>query len=181
MIMPKQSPNEPSLQIAVFDKDIGDGKDFFDSGLGCTWFDYDLHLFSRLEQATYLLEINNRPDHPACKETKLDLLLVSNRIWLEGGEQLVRAIRKHPRLNRLPIFLVASCNKKLVMPQPECWDTEWRASSNCDRDARIAAIPFERNLASDHPAHLNGIVCANNLAQTIPRIVDQLSEYWFQF
>ncbi len=177
----KTSPyflEDKPLQILFLDNDEKDARHFFNNGLGTTWFDYDLHIVTSEKEAARFIDrketaINARTGRP------LDLLLISNRCWPLGGQQLVSRVRSHDRLHSLPIYCVASCLKKQNSAEPQCWNTSWRRDTNCNEDARIAATPFTACLNETHETRLDGIICANNLEQEISSIHDQMTRYWF--
>ncbi len=164
--------DEP-IQIIFLDTNHKDARTFFENGLGNAWFDYDLHLILSAKDAEPFLDLDVSDHRPP------DLLLISNRCWNEETERLVRRIRADKKLASLPIFCVASCQKKINSPVPQCWDPEWRIETNCDKDARITAIPFKSYLTSKSNAQLNGIICANNLDGEISNIIDNMTANWF--
>ena len=119
----KTSPyfiDDAPLQILFFDKDSSSGRSFFNSGLGTTWFDYDLHLIENLAEATDFLQPVQQ------NQRALDLLFISNTVWFEGGEQLVKQIRSNKHLARLPIYCIASCSHKLIYCDANCPNKDWR-------------------------------------------------------
>ena len=166
--------DDTPIQILFLDGEARDGREFFDQGLGNTWFDYDLHILDKLEKAIGFLETSQ------ANRRNLDLLLISGDLWPRGGESFVRQLRSTPALKKLPIYCIISCAKKLNLPAPKCWDTKWRQETRCDGDARATSIPFEPFIASGHPAHINGTLCANNIGSELSSIVDHMTNYWFQ-
>ena len=172
----KTSPyfiDDTPMQILFFDKDANSGRKFFNLGLGTVWFDYDLHVIDALASATEFLR-------PVTKNQRaLDLLFISNSIWHEGGEHLVEQIRSNPTLADLPIYCVASCSHKLVVGDSNCMNENWRQQNNCNQYAKIAFEPFQPCLASNHPAHLHGVLCGNNINKEITNIINNMSQYWF--
>ena len=105
--------------------------------------------------------------------------LSSNSVWFTGGEQLVEQIRANHQLADLPIYCVASCSHKIVVGNANCTSKDWRQSTNCDHYSKIAALPFDPYLAADHPAHLQGVLCGNNIADEITNIINNMNQYWF--
>ncbi len=165
--------DDAPLQILFFDEDSRNGGNFFNSGLGTTWFDYDLHLVENIAEATDFL-------HPVKKNQRaLDLVFISNTIWSKGGEQLVKQIRSNQRLVRLPVYCVAACSHKLVVGNANCMDKDWRHATNCDHYSKVTANSFEPYLAADHPAHLHGVLCGNNIADEVSTIINNMNQYWF--
>ncbi len=165
--------DDAPLQILFFDKDSNSGRNFFNTGLGTAWFDYDLHLIGELAEAIEFLQ-------PVQKNRRaLDLLFISNTVWFEGGEQLVTHIRASQDLAKLPIYCVASCSHKLIVNEANCTNMDWRQATNCDLYAKHAAQPFEPNLQAGHPAHLHGVLCGNNINEEVTNIINTMNEYWF--
>ncbi len=165
--------DEP-IQIIFLDSNHQDARTFFENGLGNAWFDYELHLILCAKEAEPFLQGGKSEHRP------IDLLLISNRCWNEETEELVKHIRAHKKLASLPIYCVASCQKKNSSPSPhQCWDLEWRLETDCDKDARITAIPLRPRLDPNSRQHINGIVCANNLDQEISKIIDTMTANWF--
>ncbi len=161
------------LQILFIDANIDSGRQFFNSALGTTWFDYDLHMTSTPEDAMRFI----RPRDS--KERALDLLFISNKSWTEGGKEYVKQIRTHDTLGNLPIYCIASCVKKLRTPNPQCMNKNWRLETSCNLDYLFAARPYKKYLAPDHPARLNDILCGNNISEQISSIINEMSRYWF--
>lgn len=167
--------DDDPIQILFLDTDHRDAHMFFENGFGTVWFDYEVHYLCSFEDVLPFLD----PIEP--KQSPPDLLLISNRYWTkEPCEQLIKQIRNHKKLSCLPIYCVASCQKKINSPaSPQCWDPQWRLETNCDKDARIAAIPFKPNLNPHSSAQLNGIICPNNLDREIPNIINKMTKNWF--
>ena len=167
--------DDTPLQIIYLDNNTTDGRSFFENGLGTTWFDYELQMIEQISETDNYLVADGSA------KRNLDLLLISNSIWSEGGEELVRQMRMRTAYANLPIYCVLSCNKKIShLPENNCWSKDWRKKTDCNRDARITAIPYACFLDPDHPSHINGTICANNISTEIPRIVDQMTAHWFQ-
>ena len=166
--------DDAPLQILFFDKDADNGRNFFNAGLGTVWFDYDLHLIETLaEAADFLAPVKNN-------QRALDLLFISNTVWVEGGEQLLKQVRSNENLAKLPIYCVASCSHKLISDDVKCMDPYWRKKTNCDQYAQIAAQPFESYLSDNHPAGLHGVICGNNIADQVTKIIEDMNQYWFR-
>ncbi len=164
--------DEP-IQILFLDTDHTDARIFFDRGLGSTWFDYELHLIhSKTEAQRFIVPVKPR-------QRPLDLLLISNRAWTTEGEQLVTQIRTQKKLTNLPVYCIASCPKKNQYPPLQCWDPQWRLDTDCDKDARIASIPYKPNLTSASKAQINGIICPNSLEHEMTKIINNMTTYWF--
>lgn len=166
------------IQILYLDNDSNDARHFFDMGLGSTWFDYDLHVVGTGGEATKFLTTPAASDHlPSARP--IDLLLISNRCWNPEGQELVRQVRRHEKLHNIPVYCVASCPKKINSASPQCWNEDWRFATDCDKDARIAAIPFSTFLNKTHKTRLDGVICANNLEREISSILNHMTHYWF--
>jgi len=166
------------LQILFLDKDRQDARLFFEQGMGTAFFDYDLHIIGSRAEASDFLDTSSSPDQPS-QGRQVDLLLISNRCWNEEGEALVHDIRANQKLRDIPVYCVASCAKKINSPSPQCWNADWRLETDCNRDARIAAIPFDAHLARTHKAHLNGVICANNIERELTTILQSMTDNWF--
>lgn len=163
--------DEP-LQILFLDLDKEKGHDFFNSSLGSSWFDYELHMLDQTAHAANFLD-TNQPHH-----RPLDLLLISNNIWFRGGEDLVKQIRSHQSLALLPIYIIVSCNKANSSPSPTCWSESWRKDANCTKNHRISTISFEIYKEDEHPARINGTLCPFNISIEIPKIIRDMNTYF---
>ncbi len=164
--------DEP-LQILFFDNEENCGNNFFNSGRGTAWFDYDLHMIDGLAKMDDFLKPVKH------NQRAVDLLFVSNTVWSDGGEQLVRQIRSSQHLAALPVYCVASCSHKLNANEAQCMNIDWRAATNCDHYAKLAAQPFQSNLEAGHPAYLHGILCGNNISGQVTKIINNMNQYWF--
>ena len=172
------------LQILFLDKDKQDARFFFEQGMGTAFFDYDLHIISSRDEASAFIgapsSIGTPPSHDSSLQQKQpDLLLISNRCWNEEGEALVHDIRANQKLRDIPVYCVASCAKKINSATPQCWNADWRLETDCNKDARIAAIPFDAHLARAHKTQLNGVICANNIERELTSILQSMTDNWF--
>ncbi len=172
----KTSPyfiDDDPMKILFLDNDPADGRKFFENGMGTVWFDYDIQITNKKEEIEECLTINST------RQRKLDLLLIANSYWFQGGEEFVRQLRAMPAFVHLPVYCVASCNKKFDGPFPGCWNKDWRLETDCDGHAREAARPFRHYLTADHPARLDGIICANSISTELSVIIEKMTSYWF--
>ncbi|MCP4934348.1 MAG: hypothetical protein GY927_09120 [bacterium] len=165
--------DDAPLQILFFDKNSDSGHNFFNSGLGTIWFDYDLHLIENLAEATGFLQPVKQ------KQRALDLLFISNTAWFEGGEQLVKQIRSSQHIAHLPVYCITSCCHKLTVDDTNCMDKCWCRATNSDEFSKLAPEPFEPYLTTSHQARLHGVLYSNNITDQVSTIIDDMSQYWF--
>jgi CheY-like chemotaxis protein len=159
--------------ILFVDRNPEEARYFFHDGMRHGWAGYELVIIDNMAAAQSMFE------HGGGGARKADLLLISNNMWLRGGAELVRAIRNEPVFSRLPIYIVASCLKKLNHPNPQCFNAQWRDESDCKEDFRVTSQPYRPYLEPDHPARIDGVMCADNIILVLPRILDDMVDFWF--